>query len=367
MSRLDPQNLENSTAAQGGASVNRTQMLTASQPGVSSSRVGVAETTLNNLGVGQPLMNGLPGGGVVPQGYNPSSTTAEEHLPHSVAGSVTGTDTMNHVFNVPKPHGLPQTFDNQAVGSLASSLGPISSVRHAGGPFASFSKPHQPLSNVVNSAGLQQQTALPVQNSVDFPAPNVVAPQNPEIPQKLAEFHRTRSGTGEQRAILSPQEIADNMLAQLTSAADSTPSRTSNSLYSGNSPQNQSPSHSGGNLLNGGTLPNTAAPVLEGGHPGSLFKTPLPVNNSHEAFQSHRTGDGVELDEVASNSNGSRSGMPGSSPLLSNHAANQSLSAQNNGIVQKSPEKLSDIQMNGDLNLPNHLDDSSSFMPVSLH
>ncbi|XP_071838895.1 histone demethylase UTY-like isoform X3 [Apostichopus japonicus] len=370
MARMDPQNLENSLPTSGhGTSVNRTpqQMLTVSQPG-NSSRISdnimtsVAGATLN-MGVGQPLMNGLPGGAVMSQGaYNPSSTVADEHHAQSIACSVAGTDAMNHVFNVAKSHGLPQTFDTQAVGSLASSLGPISSLKHPGGPITSFSKPLQSLPSVVNS-GQSQATILPVQNPVDFPAPNVVAPQNPDIPQKLAEFHRSRSGTGEQRAMLSPQEIADNMLAQLSSAADSTPppSRTTaSSQYSGTSPQSQSPSHSGGggNVLNGGTL--SGGSLLDS-HPSSLFKTPLPVNNSHEAFQTH-AGEGDE--DLESRSHSSH-GMPGSSPLLTNHhAASQSLSAQSNGIIEKSPERLSGLQMNGDIDMSNHLDENSPFRPM---
>ncbi|KAJ8031198.1 Lysine-specific demethylase 6A [Holothuria leucospilota] len=374
MVSIEPSNLETSgnslatSVPSQSQTVTRTPMSTVSQQvnaAGGSELVPASSVSGATLNVG--LMNGLPGAGGIPHGYSPhpelsSSNLPDGHQQQNIAGSGASSDAMNHVFNILKPNSLPQTYEPQAVGTLASSLCPMStaSLKHSSGSMSSFglNKPLLSLSSIANSS--LSETNTPLQTSVDFPAPNVVAPQNPDIPPKLAEFHRARSGPGEQRAILSPQEIADNMLAQLSSAADSTTNRNTGSQYGGTPPLNQSPSHSSssssGSVLNGGSLPN----VPMGDTHSALFKTPLPVNNSHESFQSH-VGEGAQ-EGLPPMTNNVDHGTVGASPQLSNHAANQSISAQSNGVLGNSPEKMSDLQMNGDLGLQNHISDASSFI-----
>ena len=77
----------------------------------------------------------------------------------------------------------------------------------------------------------------PLHNALDFPlAPNVIAPNNPDMNQKLAEFKSRTAGVGEhQKSLMSPQEIADTMLAQL-SQADTSSSKGGSPPYGGTTP-----------------------------------------------------------------------------------------------------------------------------------
>ncbi|XP_038051116.1 lysine-specific demethylase 6A-like isoform X2 [Patiria miniata] len=181
----------------------------------------------------------------------------------------------------PSPADTPKTqelFNNQTVPGSLQSRSITASPLH--GPKRMVTPP--------GPAGSPQTTSL--QKTLDSPAPNVVAPH--DMNQKLAEFKSRTGSTAEPQSLMSPQEIADSMLAQL-SHTDNTSSRSSGNFMGGSSPS-ENPTgvrHSSvGNAFFSTMPPGMGAGVSHESnssrHEGGVFKTPPPVTSSVNSLES---------------------------------------------------------------------------------
>ncbi|XP_011672931.2 lysine-specific demethylase 6A isoform X3 [Strongylocentrotus purpuratus] len=188
-------------------------------------------------------------------------------------------------------HGL---FNNQLLGSPMHSGTSQVSLSGVSSPLHTPKGLLSPVSS--NSMSPRHVGSSPAsQNMLDFPAPNVVAPQNLDMSHKLKEF-KSRTGASEMRPnLMSPQEIADNMLAQLSQGDPANKPATS-SAY-GSSPTNRTahslPSHAQ-NRTNldmpcGVSSAASGLPTSVDGTKDNVFKTPLPVSTPNQfqaSFQS---------------------------------------------------------------------------------
>ena len=151
---------------------------------------------------------------------------------------------------------------------------------------------HSPLhtpKGILTATSPRHTGGSPAQNLLDFPAPNVVAPQNLDMSHKLKEF-KSRTGAEIRPNLLSPQEIADNMLAQLSQGEPGTKPPTSSygsepTNRTGNTGQSHVPGRTSMDVL--GTVSGVLASAE--GSKDNVFKTPLPVSTPSQTsapFQS---------------------------------------------------------------------------------
>lgn len=177
---------------------------------------------------------------------------------------------------------LPQGLFNSQV--LGGPINPgVPQVTLAGGaqsPLHTSKGILSPMSS--SSTSPRHGGSTPSQNLLDFPAPNVVAPQNLDMSHKLKEF-KSRTGAEIRPNLLSPQEIADNMLAQLSQGEPGAkPPTSSSSSPSYGSPPSNRTVHTGQSHVPGRTsvdVLGTVGGVLAAAEGGkdTVFKTPLPV------------------------------------------------------------------------------------------
>ncbi|XP_071797909.1 lysine-specific demethylase 6A-like isoform X4 [Asterias amurensis] len=254
---------------------------------------GSVVTTAN--GGGQVVCTG---GAFVPSGNAVTSVAGFGNLGIVVSSAVSHAQGVNFARH-PSPASTPklqELFNNQAVPgvSLQSRSGTASPL-------------HVPKRIVTppGSAGSPGHSQTPLQKTMDFPAPNVVAPQNVDMNQKLAEF-KSRTGGVEAPSLMSPQEIADSMLAQLshTDTATSKSSGTSfiggasspsvNNALSGENPAGLRQHSSAGNAffstmphgMGTGTVHDSISSIKQDGGSSGIFKTPPPVTSSINSYES---------------------------------------------------------------------------------
>ncbi|XP_022095086.1 histone demethylase UTY-like isoform X2 [Acanthaster planci] len=236
------------------------------------------------------------GGAFVPAG-NTATSVGFANIGLAVSSAQTpGLSFPRH----PSPADAPKTqelFNNQAVaGSLQSRSGTASPLH---GPKRMVTPP-----GPASSPGHAQ---TPLQKSLDFPAPNVVAPQNVDMNQKLAEFKSRTGGGAEPQSLMSPQEIADSMLAQLSHTDGAASSKSSANFMGGTSPSvaGENPTsvrHSNAGSAFFSTMPSGMGPGTShdsnnSRHEGGVFKTPPPVTssiNSSESIYSQAFHPGVD-------------------------------------------------------------------------
>ena len=184
---------------------------------------------------------------------------------------------------------LPQGLFNSQV--LGGPINPaVPQVTLPGGAHSPLHTPKGILSPMSSSStSPRHMGSTPSQNMLDFPAPNVVAPQNLDMSHKLKEF-KSRTGAEIRPNLLSPQEIADNMLAQLSQGEPGAKPPTS----SYGSPPTNRTVNTGQSHVPGRTSIDILATVsgalstAEGGK-DNVFKTPLPVSTPSQTsapFQS---------------------------------------------------------------------------------
>ncbi|XP_072034638.1 histone demethylase UTY-like isoform X2 [Amphiura filiformis] len=160
-------------------------------------------------------------------------------------GLVQGSNSQNRVaspFNLAKLYDLPQ--------KVASPVNNVSMATVQG--YSGVPSPLQTLKGQQTpSSNASASPRQPLHSPLDFPAaPNVIAPHNPGMNQKLAEF-KSRTGGGEHKSLMSPQEIADTMLAQL-SQTDTASSKGASPPFGG------TPSNSNAASLVGSPRPSSA-------------------------------------------------------------------------------------------------------------
>ncbi len=217
----------------------------------------------------------------------------------SSGSTITSAPTQGMNFaRHPSPASTPklqELFNNQAVppGSLQNRSGTASPLHVS-----------KRILTPPGSAGSPGRSQTPLQKTMDFPAPNVVAPQNVDMNQKLAEF-KSRTGGVEPPSLMSPQEIADSMLAQLSHTDTATSKSGGTSFIGGasspsvnNTLTGENPAgvrqHNAGNAffstmpsgMGTGVLHDTSSSIKQDGCIGGIFKTPPPVTASINSYES---------------------------------------------------------------------------------
>ena len=161
-----------------------------------------------------------------------------------------------------------------AAGNIVNSNGPTfglgsNSQNRVTSPFGLsklYDLPQKQRASPVSNASVQSHSGVPSPlhkghqtppnasaSPLDFPAaPNVIAPNNPGMNQKLAEF-KSRTGGGEHKSLMSPQEIADTMLAQLSQTDTPLSSKGASPQFGG------TPSNSNAASLVGSPRPSSAS------------------------------------------------------------------------------------------------------------
>ncbi len=236
-----------------------------------------------------------------------------------VQGSSNSQNRVASPFNLAKLYDLPQKSQVASPVNNAS-MATVQSHSGAPSPLQTLKGQQTPSSNA--SASPRQ----PLHSPLDFQAaPNVIAPNNPDMNQKLAEF-KSRTGGGEHKSLMSPQEIADNMLAQL--------SQTDNASSKGASPHfGGTPSNSNAASLVGSPRPSSAN--------NSVYSTiagATPASNRGGVQSSAST-----VDEVLSPSSGTFHSVD--SLNTSKTSANEIRTARLDGSPHMSPGEAGESKM----------------------